>query len=208
MPKVNTDLKRSFRQLLQSLADESRCDRLLDSALGSLGDQFFEQLNMLPADHFARQDRLGPLTLESVVENRAAHLCRVVENENGAAIEFPGNRIGGPPRIAPALRFVAEATRFAVRELPDVLKDDAKIVLVRRLVREGLLAPVEAMSGTGATGGERAEVEYTCAPAAQAETTKPGAFPLEDDHGSDITTEQLAETVGTTRGASLVGRQS
>jgi hypothetical protein len=69
-------------------------------------------------------------------------ICRVIAEKALASIQYPGNRIRGPRQIAPALRFIAAESRFAVRSLPDSLTDEAKLVLVKRLVREGLLAIV------------------------------------------------------------------
>ena len=48
-------------------------------------------------------------------------------------------RIDGPAKIAPALHFISRTERFTPRDLPDNLTSDAKLVLVRRLIREKLL---------------------------------------------------------------------
>ena len=58
---------------------------------------------------------------------------------------------------APALRFIAAEPRFAVRSLPDSLANESKLVLARRLVREGLLAiasrpPLQGKTTTPADG--------------------------------------------------------
>jgi hypothetical protein len=47
--------------------------------------------------------------------------------------------VQGPAVIEPALRFMTEADAFPVRALPDALTEQSKVVLVRRLMREGLL---------------------------------------------------------------------
>ncbi|HJT78220.1 MAG TPA: hypothetical protein VJ739_13535, partial [Gemmataceae bacterium] len=64
-------------------------------------------------------------------------------------------RVAGPVRIAAALRFIARSERFPARALPE-LGDDAKLVLARRLVREGLLtilgAPPQAARPAPANG--------------------------------------------------------
>ncbi|HVC98323.1 MAG TPA: cupin domain-containing protein [Pirellulales bacterium] len=182
LPSGQTELRRHFRQLLESLIDDMSTDTLFDRALHSLGDQFFERLQMLPGGQFAIATAADRLDSETVLEKRPFQaVCRVVDLENGGvAIEFPGNRVEGPPRIGAALRFIAGATRFAVRELPGELNEEARLVLARRLVREGLLAAVEG---------------------AQPETSNVfsrGAF-LENDHANDSTTRQLAETVGIAR---------
>ena len=91
---------------------------------------------------FAAPTDVDRLDLETVLERHPQALCRVVEEGPGVAIEFPGNRVSGPHRIATALHFVAGTQRFAVRELPGELNAEAKVVLARRLLREGLLRVV------------------------------------------------------------------
>lgn len=139
LPGDKSVLKRQFQQLLEKLADEASGDAFFEQALDSLGDQFFSQLHMLPRSHFAIQADLDQVDLDTVLERPSQAMCRVFQNEEGVAIEFPGNRVGGPHRIAAALRFIAGATRFAVRALPDDLNAESKVVLARRLIREGLL---------------------------------------------------------------------
>jgi len=134
-------LKQQFRQLVASLS-EGDCDRLFDEAAGLLADQFFGQLPMLPGTQFSSQVDLEQVQLDSVLEKHPQAICRVVEKDGGVAIEFPGNRVGGPQRIASALRFIAGTASFAVQDLPGELNDRAKVVLAKRLVREGLLTPV------------------------------------------------------------------
>ncbi len=160
LPAVTPDLKEHFRELLAALAAPGQSsDEFLYAALHALGDQFFNQMQMLPGNQFRSPADLDRITAETVLENTAAGLCRVVQGEAGAAIEFPGNRVGGPHRIAAALEFVAQATRFAVRDLPDELNAQAKVVLARRLVREGLLTvvaqilPVDDIITRGTTAG-------------------------------------------------------
>jgi hypothetical protein len=142
LPAITPELKARFRQLFAAMAGRVESDEVFYAGLHALGDQFFGQLQMLPGTQFGFPVDLDGITADTVLENKAPGLCRVVQGEAGAAIEFPGNRVGGPHRIAAALEFVAQATRFAVRDLPDDLNVQAKVVLARRLVREGLLSGV------------------------------------------------------------------
>jgi Cupin superfamily protein len=129
-------LKKRFRELLNSLAGSASWEE----ACAGLGDLFFEQsLPALPDGRFAWQHEVRPITLDTVLEKRPGSICRVIETDEAADIQFPGNRISGPRRIAAALHFIAAAGQFAVRALPDSLSDNSKLVLARRLVREGLL---------------------------------------------------------------------
>ncbi len=95
-----------------------------------------------------------PLELDTMVEPSPGVIFRVVQDGAFVALHAPGTRIDGPAKIAPALRFIAQAQRFTPRTLPDNLTPDAKLVLVRRLLREKLLsivslsADVEVKIGT------------------------------------------------------------
>ena len=127
-----------FQDLLQALAQAARAE----DAARRLGDQFFDELAMLPGATFVPPEGVERMDLDTVVSRSPGSICRVLADGEGAVIEFPGGRVAGPARIAPALRFIAGSERFPVRDLPDGLGDDAKLVLARRLVREGLLSIV------------------------------------------------------------------
>ncbi len=143
LPVDRAQLKQQFQQLCERLADSAHRDEIFDEAWQSLGDQFFSQLQILPGSQFTVSANLDRLDLDTVLENPAPGLCRVVTNDQEVAIEFPGNRVAGPQRIASALHFICGARRFLVRSIPDDLNPQAKIVLARRLVREGLLTICE-----------------------------------------------------------------
>ena len=142
LPDNKAELKQQFKQLLFSLSQSTSGEHLFDEALRLLSDQFFGQLRMLPGNQFAASAGLDRLNLDSILEKNPPAICRVIAAETGVAIEFPGNRVAGPHRIASALRFIAGTARFSVRELPDDLSSGAKVVLARRLIREGLLTIV------------------------------------------------------------------
>jgi ribosomal protein L16 Arg81 hydroxylase len=150
-----------FQELLQALAQAASPEE----AARRLGDQFFDELAMLPAAAFVPPEGVERLGLDTVLARNPGAICRVLVDGEGAVIEFPGGRLGGPARIAAALQFIARSERFPVRDLPDGLGDDAKLVLARRLVREGLLSIVRepgpaarpaGVNGTGARPQETA----------------------------------------------------
>jgi hypothetical protein len=65
--------------------------------------------------------------------------CRIIQAEDSVSIQFPGNTVKAPGYTEPALRFIANAKEFSVRAIPDILTEGSKMLLVRRLIREGLL---------------------------------------------------------------------
>lgn len=184
LPGDRDELKQSFRQLLEALARGAAQEALLEEALDSLGDQFFDQLRMLPGGRFAAAATAERIELDTLVERSPQTICRVLVDERGAAIEFPGNRVEAPHRVASALRFVAGATRFPVRALPDDLNAEAKVVLARRLVREGLL-----------------NIATSAAPAAFSGAP---VTSTEENHANDTFASELAEAMGPACGEGLV----
>ena len=124
-----------FRDLLEGVARTLGAEE----AFRRLGDRFFGGMQPLPGARFAAPEEADALDLDTLLEKSPGAVCRVVAEGAWVQIDFPGGRVGGPLKIASALRFVAGAQRFAVRELPDDLGAEAKLVLVRRLLKERLL---------------------------------------------------------------------
>lgn len=141
LPADRDQVDRRFRQLLAGLASDPEMKGLFEQALHGLGTRFFGEMKMLPGSQFSATD-FDSITLDTELERSPLAVCRIVTNDEGVGIEFAGNRVGGPHRISSALRFVARAGRFAVRELPDELTAPAKVTLAKRLVHEGFLGIV------------------------------------------------------------------
>ncbi len=137
-PDLPTGVKQRFQELLEALAR----DVAAEDAARRLGDEFFSELAMLPGGHFVPPDGVEQIGPDTVLARSPGAVCRVLTEGDGVVVQFPGGHVGGPARVAAALCFVAGTERFPVRALPG-LGDDAKLVLARRLVREGLLRIVQ-----------------------------------------------------------------
>ena len=74
---------------------------------------------------------------------------RVSEEGDSVHLRFHGNELALPVHAAPALRFALETPEFIIRDLPGELDDAGKVVLVKRLVREGLVRTLGAKKGNG-----------------------------------------------------------
>jgi ribosomal protein L16 Arg81 hydroxylase len=136
-------MQEQFRELLQLLADRAQ----FDEAMGHLGERFVGQLPALPDGRFVELLNPEDINLDTVLEKRPGTICHMVYEGDAVSIQFPGCRIGGPSKIAAALHFLTAATGpFTPRALPDDLSDNAKLILIRRLVREGLLTTVPSPS--------------------------------------------------------------
>lgn len=124
-----------FRELLAVVAEEGS----LADARRALTKAHHEQRFEPPDGHIQDLVALDALTLETPVERRVGLPCTVSTSNGTARIDFGANFVTGPARLAPALEFVRNRSRFRGSELPPDLPEGTRLVLIRRLVREGLL---------------------------------------------------------------------
>lgn len=129
-------LAERFAEALGRFAEAASFERTLDTVARS------RQAPHYPADgHFSQLVRLGEIGPDTVVRRRAG-LAPVVETGAGGdtvAIRFAAANVSLPAALGPALEHVRDQERFRVRDLPGELDEDSKVVIVRRLIREGLL---------------------------------------------------------------------
>lgn len=129
-------LKDQLQELTELLSKEAQ----IEEAVESLVEHFIRQTTPVPDGHFTEVDDVDCIDLDTTVAKRPGMRCRIIRQGSSVSIQFPGNTVKGQSHIEPALRFIADAAgAFTVREIPDTLTDDGKVVLVRRLVRGGLL---------------------------------------------------------------------
>lgn len=135
------------RARLQELLELVAVDVPAERALEHLARRFVEDRPQALEGQFRSLDRLPELRPDTQVRRRGSQACTVVVENGTAALHFGGVEVAGPERIAPQLRFIAATEAFAIADLPGLLSDSGKVVLVRRLVREGFLC-VEPPEGT------------------------------------------------------------
>ncbi|RMG08527.1 MAG: hypothetical protein D6731_21720 [Planctomycetota bacterium] len=112
-----------------------------EAALAKLDELHLASRPFVPA----RRAALGaPLTEDSELARRLGLRCAVFRDEDDDAVVlyFGDNHVRGPAWLEAAFHYVAKHERLQVRDLPDSLSPRSKLVLARRLVREGLLLPV------------------------------------------------------------------
>jgi len=137
-PNPSEAAKARYQELLWALASGSR----LESAIDRLAKDFLLPRAPLPDGHFGKIDAVESISPDSELAKRPGAICRVIEQEGASGIQFSGNEVMGPAKIGPAVRFIASNERFKADSLPGLVENE-KLVLVRRLVREGLLTLVE-----------------------------------------------------------------
>ena len=89
--------------------------------------------------HLLDLDALPSLDLHTPVRIRTSCAWDLHESDGRLSVAFHGKRLLMPLRIEPEIRFIGGGSTFTAAELPGRLDDDGRLVLVRRLVREGAL---------------------------------------------------------------------
>lgn len=150
----------ALRMALDSCADDPEFRRSLP-ADGTLPEDLLERLAArLEPDEVARRARrrfvagrrpvlhdqlsqvrdLESLTATALVERRPTVIAELDEEDDAIALVFEGKEIRFPPKAAPAVRAISRTGHpFRAADLPGPLDVAGRLVLVRRLVREGFL---------------------------------------------------------------------
>jgi cupin superfamily protein len=85
---------------------------------------------VLEADSITDRTRVGRLR---------GSICELEERDGLLSVYLGDRELRMPARVAPAMRFVAGSNAFIVTDLAPFLDGPGRVVLVRRLIREGLL---------------------------------------------------------------------
>ena len=123
------------------LADLSRWLRKLDPAemAGQMIERFLTTRPPFLAGSLRGLMETGSLNDQTRVRRLRGSVCELAEG-NGRLLVYLGDReLRMPLRAWPAMRFVSDREAFAVTELAPFLHESSRLVLVRRLIREGLL---------------------------------------------------------------------
>jgi hypothetical protein len=89
--------------------------------------------------HLLDLDRLGEIDLSTRLRRRDIIGLSIEGDDTTVRVTYHGKTMECPAALNESLRFAIGSDGFAVGELPDVLTADDKLVLARRLVKEGLM---------------------------------------------------------------------
>lgn len=115
--------------------------------LGQMVDRFVSEHPAQMWGQAATLHEAASLTLESMVGVRPGLIYRLTERRGRVSLLCNRRRIALPGYASPALNFALTNESFRVRDLPGALTDAGKIVLVRRLMREGAIVSVSTEGG-------------------------------------------------------------
>jgi len=131
-----SEARRQFTALIERLATAADLDDVLDHFVDDLVSTRHPMLH----GQMSQLARLEGLAVDSVAGGRRELIYRIQDSPDSISVHCYGKEISLPAHAGPAIRFALESQRFVVRDLPGDLDDAGKLVLIRRLVREGLVA--------------------------------------------------------------------
>jgi hypothetical protein len=103
-------------------------------------DRFVRGRRPIRESGLAELRALDDLDAATLVERRRTVIADLFGREGGVALVFEGKCIAFPAHVRPQLEYVLDAAgAFAAADLPGKLDESGRVVLVRRLVREGFL---------------------------------------------------------------------
>ena len=128
-------LESHFQELMATFNQRTELSRVLDKIRDRLvgtGAAFLDgQISELAGLH--------ELTLSTVLQQRETGFSSVSLASDRVCLCYGGKRVTFPSHVESCLRFIQRTKKFSIQEIPGELDDESKLVLVRRLIREGFL---------------------------------------------------------------------
>lgn len=124
-----------FRDLLGRVVEKAD----FDGALDHFAEDLVSTRHPLLYGQLSQLQRLSRLSLDDEAAPRPNLLFHLSRDEERVTVSAYGGTLSMPLHAAEPLEHALTAPRFRVGDLPGELDDDGKLVLVRKLVREGLV---------------------------------------------------------------------
>ncbi|MGH9710018.1 MAG: hypothetical protein ACRD37_05695, partial [Candidatus Acidiferrales bacterium] len=132
--------RETLRNLLQKISVKPDFDAALDESLDHFVDEFMSVCPPLLRGQMAQVAALDRLTINSVVGARLGVISRVQTNAESMTVECYGRKVTFPSHAHETVQFALNHAKFTARDLPGDLDEAGKLAVVRRLIREGVVA--------------------------------------------------------------------
>ena len=129
-------LARQVRGLLGRMANAADIDV---AAVAAYRKEMARQSVPAPGGRFGAIDRLENVDGRTIVHRRPGIQCSLSRSGQASVLQFGDRSLDLPTSLASTLEFVAGHRSFCADSLPGRLSGDAKLKLVRRLLRDGFL---------------------------------------------------------------------
>lgn len=144
--------RQRFSAAFAEIAARLASDVDADAIRARFAERFIDRRAPLLRNQMAMLGHVDDIGPDTVVGCRPHLACLIEEDADTIRVRFHRHEIAMPAHAAPAVRCALETPRIRVRDLPGNLDDAGKAVLVRRLVREGLVQLLDAIPEAGPIG--------------------------------------------------------
>lgn len=131
-------LEATFQNLVERFSKTAKLER----AINGIADEFVSSRGALVPEQRRQAAAIDAVTLDTLVGGRFGLIYRCYQTDDIIKLRCHSTEITFPSRAAMAVVHALETRRFPVRDLPGNLDDDSKLVLICRLIREGLVMTV------------------------------------------------------------------
>lgn len=115
----------------------------VDTVAARVGDRLADQTRPEPIGPLASLDAAAELTTGSRLRLRRALPVRVADGTDSITLRLPDRTMSLPAAAAEAVKTVLTGEPFTVAELPGLAEDD-RLAVARRLLRAGVVVPLDA----------------------------------------------------------------
>lgn len=127
--------KEEFKDLVHKFARSANFEAALDQFAARMTASRVPLLR----GQMSQVENLGELTVHTVASPRPALIYKHFKDKDQFVISVFDKEIAFPDFTGDAIRYALTADRYQIGDLPGDLNDDAKVTLIGRLVREGLV---------------------------------------------------------------------
>jgi hypothetical protein len=127
--------RKTFRALLERVLEQAE----LDGAMDHFAEDFVSTRHALLYGQLQQTHKLASLSVDDRASARPNLLFHLTKDDAQVSVAAYGGRITLPVHAAEPLEFALTHDDYRIGDLPGELDDAGKLVLVRRLVREGLV---------------------------------------------------------------------
>lgn len=127
------------RERLRHLLSELQAKANADAALDHFVERFIADCPPMLRGQMRQLEALESLTVETLLGARPGLAYRLHRDAGSLSVATHGRRITFPAQAAEAVAFAVTQLRYTLGDLPGELDEAGRLVLARRLIREGLV---------------------------------------------------------------------
>ncbi|MEM7121672.1 MAG: cupin domain-containing protein [Pseudomonadota bacterium] len=131
---------RGKEALFEDVVERLRQSGALSNAWDKIEKTFVQSRRPILEGQLTQLAALEEIDQETLVEPRATALYEIELRDDQVVLLYHGAEVAFPAFAEESLRFAASTPSYKVADIPGGLDEKGRLVLVRRLVREGLLA--------------------------------------------------------------------